>query len=421
MRDGPVLFAGIPAHGHMIPALALAESLVARGLPVEFPASEEFADAVRASGARPLAYPTTWPVPAALPAPRTAADALELRAMLAGEAVAQVRAVLARPGRRPPRAVVYDTAVGPAARVLTALWGVPGVQVFTGVATSPGFSLAPLLAERYPDLAGLPPAGPDPALVRLAADHGLARDRVGALLAPRERLSLVLQPRAFHQAAQTFSPDAFAFVGPCLSRGRARTPWRPPPDAGPVLLVALGTLYNRRPAFYRSCVEAVRGTGWHAVLAVGERVSPGELGRGAPNVEVHARVPQPSVLAHARVMVCHAGMGSTMEALAAGVPLVAVPQTPEQDAVARRVQELGLGVRLPPGGVTPDRLRAAVDLLATDQGTRERVARMRSLIRSAGGADRGAFLIDAHLHRTAAARPSAGPRGRHRSSPGRKA
>ncbi|XKK39607.1 hypothetical protein HFP72_01365 [Nocardiopsis sp. ARC36] len=274
MRDGPVLFVGIPAHGHMIPALALAESLVARGLPVEFLVSEEFADAVRASGARPLAYPTTWPVPAALPVPRTAADALELRAMLAGEAVAQVRTALARAGRRPPRAVVYDTAVGPAARVLTALWGVPGVQVFTGVAASPGFSLAPLLAERYPDLAGLSPPGPDPALVRLAADHGLARDRVAALFAPRERLSLVLQPRAFHQAAETFSPDEFAFVGPCLSRGRARSPWRPPPEAGPVLLVALGTLYNRRPAFYRSCVEAVRGTGWHAVLAVGEGVSP---------------------------------------------------------------------------------------------------------------------------------------------------
>ncbi|MEU0236853.1 macrolide family glycosyltransferase [Nocardiopsis sp. NPDC006198] len=407
MRDGPVLFVGIPAHGHMTPALALAESVVARGLPVEFLASDEFADAVRASGARPLLYPTTWPVPAALPAPRTAARALELRAMLAREGVAQARTALARAGSPRPRAVVYDTAVGPAARVLTALWGVPGVQVFTGVAASPGFNLAPLLAERYPDLAGLPPAEPDSALLDLAAEHGLARERAAALLAPRERLSLVLQPRGFHEASETFSPDAFAFVGPCLSRGRARSRWRPPPEAGPVLLVALGTLYNRRPAFYRSCVEAVRGTGWHAVLAVGERVSPGELGRPAPNVEVHARVPQPSVLARARVMVCHAGMGSTMEALAAGVPLVAVPQTPEQDAVARRVEELGLGVRLPPERVTPETLRAAVDLMATDLGTRERVARMRSRIHAAGGADRAALLVHAHLDRAAAPHPRA--------------
>lgn len=406
MRDRPVLFVGIPAHGHMIPALALAESVVARGLPVAFLASDAFSGAVRESGAHPLPYPTTWPTPAVLPAPRTAARALELRAMLEREGVAQAGTALGAGSPR-PRAVVYDTAVGPAARVLAALWGVPGVQVFTGVAASAGFSLAPLLAERYPGLAGLPPAAPDPALLDLAAEHGLARERAAALLAPRERLSLVLQPRGFHEASQTFSPDAFAFVGPCLSRGRARARWSPPPEAGPVLLVALGTLYNRRPAFYRSCVEAVRGTGWHAVLAVGEHVSPGELGPPAPNVEVHARVPQPSVLARARVMVCHAGMGSTMEALAAGVPVVAVPQTPEQDAVARRIEDLGLGVRLPPERVTPDALRAAVDHLAADPGVRERVARMRSQIHSAGGADRGALLVHAHLDRAAAPRPRA--------------
>ena len=407
MRGGPVLFVGIPAHGHMIPTLALAESLVGRGVPVEFLVSEEFADAVRASGSRPLTYPTAWPVPAALPAPRTTADAVLMRRMLAQEALAQARTALTRRGRHPPRAVVYDTAVGPAARVLTGLWEVPGVQVFTGVAASPGFSLAPILAARYPDLARLPPPEPDPELLRLAADHGLGRDRAAALLAPRERLSLVLQPRAFHQRPEAFAPDAFAFVGPCLSPRRARSAWRPPPGAGPVLLVALGTLYNRRPAFYRACVEAVRGTAWHAVLAVGGRVSPGELGRLAPNVEVHAHVPQPSVLSRSRVVVCHAGMGSTMEALAAGVPVLAVPQTPEQDAVARRVEELGLGVRLAPDRVTPDVLRAAVDLLATDPGIGERVARMRSLIRSAGGAERGALLIHEHLDRMTAAHPPA--------------
>ncbi|MBR8742290.1 macrolide family glycosyltransferase [Nocardiopsis sp. MG754419] len=405
MSESPVLFAGIPAHGHMIPTSALAESLVARGLPVEFLVSDEFADSVRASGVRPLIYPTTWSVPAALPVPRTTADAMVLRRMLAEEAVAQARTVLRRRGAPPPRAVVYDTAVGPAARTLAALWGVPAVQVFTGVATAPDFSLAPILAQRYPDLALLPPPEPDPALLRLATDHGLPRHRAAALRAPWERLSLVLQPRAFHPESEAFDPDAFAFVGPCLSPSRSRAVWRPPSDAGPVLLVALGTLYNRRPVFYRACVEAMRGTAWHTVLAVGGHVAPDDLGPAAPNVEVHAHVPQPSVLAHARVAIGHAGMGSTMEALAAGVPVLAVPQTPEQDAVARRVAELGLGARLPPERVTAALVRATVDHLATDPGVRERVAAMRSLLRSAGGAERAAFLIQDHLERRTAASP----------------
>jgi hypothetical protein len=51
-----------------------------------------------------------------------------------------------------------------------------------------------------------------------------------------------------------------------------------------------------------------------------------------------------------------------MEALAAGVPVLAVPQTPEQDAVARRIEEPGPGARLPPPAATPEALRAAIDL-----------------------------------------------------------
>jgi UDP:flavonoid glycosyltransferase YjiC (YdhE family) len=39
-------------------------------------------------------------------------------------------------------------------------------------------------------------------------------------------------------------------------------------------------------------------------------------------------------------------MNSTMEALYFGVPLVTFPRQPEQEATARRVEELGLGRRL---------------------------------------------------------------------------
>jgi UDP:flavonoid glycosyltransferase YjiC (YdhE family) len=65
------------------------------------------------------------------------------------------------------------------------------------------------------------------------------------------------------------------------------------------------------------------------VLAVGG-VDPAALGPIPPNVEVHAHVPQLAVLRRARVFVTPAGMGSTMESLYFGVPMVAVPQMAEQ-------------------------------------------------------------------------------------------
>jgi len=52
----------------------------------------------------------------------------------------------------------------------------------------------------------------------------------------------------------------------------------------------------------------------------------------APRAHVHiARwVPQADVLRHARVVVCHGGSGTTLGALAAGVPLVVTPLFDDQ-------------------------------------------------------------------------------------------
>jgi MGT family glycosyltransferase len=90
-------------------------------------------------------------------------------------------------------------------------------------------------------------------------------------------------------------------------------------------------------------------------------------------------------------------MGSTMEALYYGVPLVCVPQMLEQEANANRVAELGLGVRLDPHGLTPEDLRAAVDAVRTDPATRAALDMMRGAIRRAGGAVAAADAIEAHL------------------------
>jgi len=112
-----------------------------------------------------------------------------------------------------------------------------------------------------------------------------------------------------------------------------------------VLYVSLGTAFNDRADFYRACLEAFAGGG-PVAIAVGERVRVDDLGPAPANVDVRPWFPQPAVLRSASAFVSHAGMGSTMEALYYGVPLVCVPQMPEQDVNAARVAEMGLGVRL---------------------------------------------------------------------------
>ena len=230
----------------------------------------------------------------------------------------------------------------------------------------------------------------------LLARHGL-RMTAKEFRTRESQRYLAYFPRRFQYRAETFD-DRYSFVGPRVGPRPNGPPWTPPADDRPVVLVTLGTINNNRPSFYRSCFTAFADSPWHVVLAVGERIDLSTLGPPPPNVEVAPVVPQLTVLARAAVLVSHAGMGGVMEALWAGVPHLAVPQTPEQDANATRLAELGLGERLPPGAVTAPVLREAVDRVARDADMAERIRQMRDELAAAGGAPRAADLIEDLLH-----------------------
>ena len=78
-----------------------------------------------------------------------------------------------------------------------------------------------------------------------------------------------------------------------------------------------------------------------------------------PHVHVAEWVPQADVLPHAEVVVCHGGSGTTLGALAAGVPLVFTPLFADQPENARRVAAVGAGIVVDPR--EPDAMRSAID------------------------------------------------------------
>ena len=146
------------------------------------------------------------------------------------------------------------------------------------------------------------------------------------------------------------------FVGPCLGKRAAQT-WTPPNEL-PVALVAHGSHDYESGAGAEA--EALDLAGFHVVSTA------------------DGWIPQPAVLRHASVFITHAGMGSVMEALCFGVPMVNKPHKPEQQAVADRGVELGLGVR---GSVR--------DALAC----RARAREFQRRVRQAGGERRAADEI----------------------------
>jgi UDP:flavonoid glycosyltransferase YjiC (YdhE family) len=63
-------------------------------------------------------------------------------------------------------------------------------------------------------------------------------------------------------------------------------------------------------------------------------------------VVVVRSAPHRDVLEHAALAITHCGHGTTLKALAAGVPMVCMPMGRDQDDTAARVVHAGAGVRL---------------------------------------------------------------------------
>lgn len=375
-----LLFVSIAGHGHVNPTLAVVEELTRRGHRVDYVVAEEYAELVARAGARPLPY--RFPEDDGQAPPPD--DEFGLPSMeLLHETELALQAAERRPGG--PQGVdlvVYD-GLAWAGRVLAVTWELPAVELWPSFVSNAHFSLeAEFLGDRMVTADMMAFARELPALL---GRHGLPGVPAGRFLRHCEGLRLVFLPREFQYQGETFD-DGFAFVGPCLGGARTRGSWRPKDADRPVLLVSLGTVYSEQPEFFRLCADAVADLPWQVVLSGGGRVTADTVGTLPPHVEMHARVPQLDVLAHASAFVTHAGMGSVMEAVAHRVPMVAVPQMGEQRAVAERIAELVLGVRLDPAELTAAALREAVLGVAGDERVRTGLERMSRQVAAAGGA-----------------------------------
>jgi UDP:flavonoid glycosyltransferase YjiC (YdhE family) len=105
-------------------------------------------------------------------------------------------------------------------------------------------------------------------------------------------------------------------------------------------------------------------------------------------------VPHGPILARASVAITHGGMGVTQKALAAGVPVVAVPFGRDQLEVARRVEVAGAGVRLPRARLGRETLRAAV---RTAMERRRGALAVADGYRAAGGPEAAASHLETLL------------------------
>jgi MGT family glycosyltransferase len=219
-------------------------------------------------------------------------------------------------------------------------------------------------------------------------------------LPPRRRLEDCLSPTL--QISQMVPgidfprrelPSTFHYTGP-FRHGAPESFDVPAGDDRPLVYCALGTLQGQRVELFRKVAQACAGLDLRLLLTQGglSGVKRAEKLPGDPLV--YDWVSQEGVLQHADLIVCHGGINTVLEPLAAGVPMVLMPLAFEQGAIAARMDYAGVA-RVLSFRSSASKLAEAIREVRRNPEFRNRARAIQQEMRDAGGVRRAADLIEA--------------------------
>jgi len=150
----------------------------------------------------------------------------------------------------------------------------------------------------------------------------------------------------------------------------------PPPGDDPLVLIAPSTSQDRDHRLLRAALEGLADEPVR-VLATTNRRAPATAVRAPANARLVDWISYARAMPSCAAVVCHAGHGTVVRALACGVPVVACPDAGDQAENAARVRWAGLGVSLPRRFHTARGVRLAVRRVLSDPSYAARAALIR--------------------------------------------
>jgi UDP:flavonoid glycosyltransferase YjiC (YdhE family) len=385
--------------GHLGPLVPFARACARAGHDVEVAAQRQFAGNVERTGLPFTGLddppPEEW-MP--LMGRFSDLDIATANDLMIGEFFAGIDARAALPGlraiveRNRPDVIIRESWEF-ASALVAELHGIPLVRVGLGLATveARSIELAAATLEEPRAALGLPP---DPAGERL-------RDAFYFTEIPEELEDPGTAPPAL--------THRFRFG---VASGEATLPDWWPGNRDPLVYltfgsVAAGSHLPYYPGLYRAAVDALAALPVRLLVTVGDAERElSELGELPANVHVETWVPHDEVAPRADLIICHGGFGSTLGALAHGVPLVVLPVfSSDQWANGRAVARAGAGICLDREGETRNvlglptadtfgELAAAAREVLADDAYRDHAQRIAAAIRSLPPVDESVATLE---------------------------
>ena len=171
-----------------------------------------------------------------------------------------------------------------------------------------------------------------------------------------------------------------------------------PPGDDPLVLVAPSTSQDPRQRMLRAALEGLAGEPVRVLASTNRRRPPEPLPQ-PPNARIVDWVSYARTMPRCDAVVCHAGHGTVVRALASGAPVVACPAAGDMGENAARVAWAGVGVSVPRRLTTPRGIRLAVRKLLSDERYARAAERLRDWTERHDGAVLAADALEAFATR----------------------
>jgi zeaxanthin glucosyltransferase len=202
------------------------------------------------------------------------------------------------------------------------------------------------------------------------------------------------QPEAF-DFPRSRLPKTFHYAGPLRNATGVNVPfpWERL-DGRPIVYASLGTLQYSKEKLFQCFAEACSGLDVQLIITHCGGLDRNAIERLAGDPIVVNYAPQREILARAKLALTHAGLNTVLDALSYGVPVMAVPITFEQPAIAARVCWAGAGRSLPLRAVDAGSLRKSIRMILENSSYACNAQRIAASIRAAGGVARAADIVE---------------------------
>ena len=366
----------IPAHGHTNPTLGLVRALTDSGHQIWYFSFEEFREKIERAGANFIGCDGyDFEMEDKENADRVGKDKVFATELLVSSTLALDEMTSRVIGEIKPDVIVSDS-VAFWGKLAAMKHGLPYVSSTTTFAFN-RYS-AKYMQESVWDIARMLWTIPriNKQLKRLREKGYPVKSLLDIVQNDNNTFTIVYTSKYFQPCSDTFS-DKYHFIGPSIR------PITEPIEktADRTVYISMGTI-NQNRQFYRNCINILSKTDWQVIISMGTNTD--HFDHLPDNIKVYESVDQMAVLSIADAFLTHCGMNSASEGLYFGVPLVLFPQTPEQDAVAKRTEELGAGIRLK--SIAEEDILDALTTVINDPQYKEGAARVSDSFRQCGGA-----------------------------------